>query len=360
MLKQITLTNFLSFRDKTIIDLSVLNKNILKQNYNKNILKGLLLVGGNSSGKTNIFRALKLLIDAIYKKVTIPLKEYLCVFNTKSFYELEYDFLIGSESYNYLIRVNEKNEILKETLSKGSDIILSRAKNTASINNEPTEEDLPLGELYLRKIVKDPSLKKDLNAPKFLAFLNNIVLVSARKDTITSYSGNPLELKEYLRIKGVKPINDFLSANNIDLQIIYSDEGIFIKKTVNAKPVSLKYESTGVQALLRLLVLFFNAFANNSILIIDEFSSNFHNQLEELLIEYFFNQASSAQLLLTSHSTNILKMHLFKMEQIYSVYLTGAGSQVYRFSNYPIRESQNLEKVYLSGALNGISNLDKK
>ncbi len=53
--------------------------------------------------------------------------------------------------------------------------------------------------------------------------------------------------------------------------------------------------------------------------IVDEFSSAFHNELEELIIHYFMRNAKNAQMFFVSHSTNLLKNTLLRPDQIYTV-----------------------------------------
>jgi AAA15 family ATPase/GTPase len=79
-----------------------------------------------------------------------------------------------------------------------------------------------------------------------------------------------------------------------------------------------------------------------------------HNKLEELLIKYFFKESKRSQLLLVSHSTNLLKFSILRLDQIYIVDMDEEGSKLKRLSNENIRISQNLEKMYLSGMFGGV------
>lgn len=92
-------------------------------------------------------------------------------------------------------------------------------------------------------------------------------------------------------------------------------------------------------------------------LLIDEFSSGFHNDLETLLIRYFMEKSQNAQMIFVSHSTNILSNSLLRPDQEYSVeFLTGTGSAVKRFSSEQPRSAQNIEKMYASGVFGGLPN----
>ena len=88
-------------------------------------------------------------------------------------------------------------------------------------------------------------------------------------------------------------------------------------------------------------------------LIIDEFSSAFHNELERLLIKYFMNKSKNSQVFIVSHSTNLLSNSIFRPDQEYSVDFFENGSVINRFSNDKPREAQNIEKMYNSGCFGG-------
>ena len=63
-------------------------------------------------------------------------------------------------------------------------------------------------------------------------------------------------------------------------------------------------------------------------LLLDEFSSGFHNNLEELLVRYFMKNAGESQFIFVSHSTNLLSNSLLRPDQIYSVDFDKGGSVV--------------------------------
>ena len=107
-----------------------------------------------------------------------------------------------------------------------------------------------------------------------------------------------------------------------------------------------------------MLPSFFHIVKNSGMLIIDEFSSAFHNFLEEKLVKYFMQNSKESQIFIVSHSTNLLTNTILRPDQIYTVdYIQGKGSKINRVSDSKPREAQNLEKMYLSGVFNGIPNI---
>lgn len=120
------------------------------------------------------------------------------------------------------------------------------------------------------------------------------------------------------------------------------------------------FESTGNRTFMELLPSFLYAINNECMIIIDEFSSGFHNELEECIIKFFFHYSKNSQLFFTSHSTNILNNTLLRPDQIYSVYFDGAnGTKIKRFSEEMPRENQNTEKMYLNGVFDGMPRYNK-
>ena len=143
---------------------------------------------------------------------------------------------------------------------------------------------------------------------------------------------------------------------------IFEDDTLYcnIEKNIIKYPIPFAMESLGTKNLLNMLPSFFYAIENSSMLIIDEFSSAFHNELEELLIKYFFENSNNSQLFIVSHSTNIIKNHIYRPEQIYVTELNSLkGTKVKQVSDSNPRLSQNLERLYLGGTFGGIPRYDK-
>lgn len=82
MLKSYEINNFKSFKNETKIDFEKTNYQILSDTNTKNdILKGMMFVGANASGKSNSIIAIKLLLDCLLGKNNITLDSYICLFS---------------------------------------------------------------------------------------------------------------------------------------------------------------------------------------------------------------------------------------------------------------------------------------
>ena len=120
-------------------------------------------------------------------------------------------------------------------------------------------------------------------------------------------------------------------------------------------------ESEGNQTLVEVLPQILQAVKKNCMVIIDEFSSAFHNLLEEKIIKYFMENSNRSQIFIVSHSTNLLSNTLLRPDQIYTVdYVANKGSKINRVSDSKPREAQNLEKMYLGGMFKGLPMYDEE
>ena len=136
-----------------------------------------------------------------------------------------------------------------------------------------------------------------------------------------------------------------------------TDKTIFFKRNGIDVPIPFAEESLGNQNLLQILPAFLGVVEHGGMLLVDELSSGFHNDLEALLIRYFMEKSDNAQMIFVSHSTNILSNSLLRPDQEYSVeFAEGMGSTVKRFSSEQPRSAQNIEKMYVSGVFGGLPN----
>lgn len=116
-------------------------------------------------------------------------------------------------------------------------------------------------------------------------------------------------------------------------------------------------ESLGNQNLLRILPAFLTVVKSGGMLLIDEFSSGFHNELENLLVRYFMEKSGHAQMLFVSHSTNLLSNSILRPDQEYSVEFqnkTGVLSDGFHPSSHVLHRTSRkcMSAAFLAGFLN--------
>lgn len=376
MLKKYCVENFKSFKNKTIVDLERTNYKVLDEtNVDGDMLKGALFVGANASGKSNIVLAIKLLLDLLFGKTDVNLEWYPCLFSNNNKLKLEYYFNIESTNIEYYIDYQRKDKLFVEELFVDGKKILSRLGSTAqtTITEKTDYDDVPYTTLMLRDIWFNTKFRGNPVLQQWFEFLSNSIYFDLLSQKGITYRENNISLKKYLDEFGVDGINQFFKEYGFEQTIEYSkksdgdgitvnsDENmVFFKRTGINAPIPFPMESLGNRTLLAMLPAFFHVLNKGGILILDEFSSGFHNDLEKLIVKFFMKTAKNAQILLVSHSTNLLTTSLFRPDQLYAVNFNNESSNIVRFSVEQPRVGQNLEKMYLGGVFSGLPNFKEE
>lgn len=381
MITRVTLENFKSFREKTVIDFTKTNYSILPQNVaNNGVLKGCVFVGANASGKSNILLSIKLLLDLLFLERSINSGMYLCMFGQSTKYSIEYEFKIQDHCIRYSFSVEEKKSLITERLQLDDSVLMERMGLSAQSHiADPSgimydSDDVGKDTLFLRTLYFNTKFASNDVLSNWMEYLKGSIYINMFDKKAISYGRADISLTSYLEQLGCDSINDFFNSYNFQQRIEYShssqggnfrivsgddesDKMIFFKREGINVPIPFTEESLGNQNLLRILPPFLSVIKNGGMLLIDEFSSGFHNDLEALLIRYFMEKSQNAQMIFVSHSTNILSNSLLRPDQEYSVeFVDGTGSMVKRFSSEQPRSAQNIEKMYASGVFGGLPN----
>lgn len=379
MLTEIRLNNFKSFKNTVTIDLTKTNYSILPQNVaEKGVLKGCIFVGANASGKSTIILAVKLLLDFLFSERNINSGIFLCMFGDSQEYSISYEFLINGETIKYSFEVDTVKALISEKLFVDGKLMLERmglsAKSfiakASGVNYDET--DVGRDTLFLRTLYFNTKFTSNPTLKAWMDYLKKSVYINMFDKTIVSYGNTEVSLTRYLDKSGCRSINSFFDEYNFEQTIEYehsskggryqvvigddeNEKAVFFKRKGIEVPIPFAEESLGNQNLLRILPSILSVAQNGGMLLIDEFSSGFHNELESLLVRYFMEKANEAQMLFVSHSTNLLSNSILRPDQEYSVeFRRGEGSFVKRFSSEQPRSAQNIEKMYVSGVFGGL------
>lgn len=379
MLTKITLDNFKSFKNKTTIDLTKTNYTILPQNVAEGgVLKGCIFVGANASGKSTVILGVKLLLDFLFSERNLNSGIFLCMFGDSPRYSLSYEFLIEKKTVKYSFEVDAGKNMISEKLWLDDALMLERMGLSAKsyiaeaggVNYDET--DVGKDTLFLRTLYFNTKFASNPVLSAWMDYLKNSIYINMFAKTIISYGKAEVSVARYLDKSGCESINRFFDEYNFEQNIEYehsskggrvrlvvgdddSEKGIFFKRKGIEVPIPFAEESLGNQNLLRILPAFLNVIQNGGMLLIDEFSSGFHNELENLMVRYFMEKADRAQMLFVSHSTNLLSNSILRPDQEYSVeFRNENGSSVKRFSSEQPRSAQNIEKMYVSGVFGGL------
>lgn len=123
-------------------------------------------------------------------------------------------------------------------------------------------------------------------------------------------------------------------------------------------PINLDSESAGTRTLLTLLGSILDKLEDGGTLIIDELDSTLHPLLSRQLLKLFSSPSTNpgkAQLIFSTHDTNLLAGRLLRRDQIFLTEKDNAGAtQIYSLSEIKVRSSENMEAGYLSGRYGAI------
>ena len=373
MLEKIRFRNFRSFAEETLIDFTPSRIEYLSnENVYDGALKGIAFYGSNASGKTNALLAITLLLDLLFKN-GISLETSFTLFNNEPKMWFEYSFRFDGEGLIYAIELDKKKGITKETLEQDGKLLLNRTLTSAKsyITENQDYDDIDPNSLFIRSIYFNtrfagrPLLSKWINYLKGSIYWNP-VLFATPIIIFDPRNASDTMLESYLESHGTNSINAFLKEYSFPFTIEYESKNNNPIASVTNFSMRLKIsrkgmptipffmESFGSKVLLTFLPSYLTVIEKGGILAIDEFSSGLHNDLEELLVQHFYRHSKRAQLVFVSHSTNLLKTSLLRPDQVYSVEFDEKGSYLCKFSEHGIRESQNMEKMYLAGAFGGI------
>ncbi len=385
MLKTVRIKNYKSIRDEVIIDFSATKYSMLRdENVYNSVVKGALFAGGNATGKTNFIFSISILLDLLFTNIQIDMPQF-CLFSEEKEMLLEYTFTFDKDEIVYSLNFDRNGVVTVERLYLNNAILLDRIglNATTELTEARIYDNTTIDEktLFLKNIYFNTKFTAFPVLQKWFEYMSNSVYFNVERKQVFPFitnvvafnTNNKVNIREYLEKYGVDEINRFFNEFGFNQQIEYSSaqslskfttmqvagaKEIFFKRNDLNISMPITLESLGNKTLLDMLPGFLQVIKNGGMFIVDEFSSAFHNELEELIVRYFMKNSDASQMFFVSHSTNLMKTTLLRPDQIYAVeFSDDRGSKIKRFSSESPRESQNLEKMYLSGIFGGLPHL---
>ena len=122
--------------------------------------------------------------------------------------------------------------------------------------------------------------------------------------------------------------------------------------------LSLDDESAGTRRLLTTLPGIFKSLETGGILVLDEVDASLHTLAADLVMALFAHKETNplgAQILATTHDTNLLDSEHLRRDQVWFAEKSREGkTQVYPLSDFKPRKSESMEKGYLQGRYGAI------
>ncbi len=118
-------------------------------------------------------------------------------------------------------------------------------------------------------------------------------------------------------------------------------------------------ESAGTNRFIAWIGVWIDVLKTGKVLLIDELGNSMHTLLSKHLISEFHSKnVNNAQLIFTTHDTNLMNPELFRRDQIWIVDRDKLGnSKLYPLSDYNIKKGKILENSYLQGVYGGIPHI---
>ncbi len=120
----------------------------------------------------------------------------------------------------------------------------------------------------------------------------------------------------------------------------------------------MREESEGTRRLLRLLGPIFKALDTGSLIIVDELDASLHTKACEALVRQFTSKQTNpkgAQLVATTHDTNLLGGNYLRRDQIWFARKDSEGAtMIYPLTDVKVRKGDNLERGYLEGRFGAV------
>jgi len=419
MISKFTVSNFLSFKEINSISFEAAalkdpNERIYQSPSTEDsvkLLKSISIYGSNASGKSNFLKAFSFMkywvinsFNDSNKLQEIPIQPFLLQEEFNKMTSLfEVVFYVENLKYRYGFKLT-KDLIDEEWLyyseskkreqhyfvRKGQEIAFNKAwKRNINIKLEPIIPYVKERVLFISVLAQ---FNVDIGNITIKWFHKNLIGFDFSSDYFINKAASLLSDPEYsiamheliklahLGFTSIVPkiigefkdrgiykddFINFVLSEKVNDYNIQTGHGVFNEKNklVNNIIFDLKKnESSGTQKFFALAGTLLSAIKNKDIVWADELDSKFHPLLFETIIKFFnsnkFNHIG-AQLVFTTHSTQLLKEKILRRDQIFTIDKNEFGESLIKGINTSnVRIDASHEKDYLSGKYGGVQKLD--
>lgn len=127
--------------------------------------------------------------------------------------------------------------------------------------------------------------------------------------------------------------------------------------------LELADESDGTRRLMALAPGIERVLSQGGVLLVDELDRELHPLLAEFVISKFQSPETNpghAQLIFTTHDTELLNMEIIRKDQVYFVDKDrhSGVSELFNLTEFPVRTNDNIRKAYLAGKYGAVPEVD--
>ena len=368
MLAKIEITNFKSFNDNFIFDLSETSSfNFNPECIKNKIVNKAIIYGQNGCGKSNLGFAIFDLISHLTDRET-ELKYYKNYLNANSnekvaTFKFTFKFDDNLVEYSY---TKHNYEILRREhlLINGKDFILidrekssifeTSAKGAENLNKDVGDSNISI----VSYISKNTVLSNDKNNSifkQFKQFVNEMLYFRSLDDKcyMGLEQGTHLIDNDIIEHNNLKDFEIFLNQAGIECQLISKSKNekyeIFFKFK-NREIDFFEIASSGTKSLALFYFWYQRLKEDNkvSFMFIDEFDAFYHHALSRVVIERL-REVTNTQVIVTTHNTSIISNDLLRPDCYFLMYPDKIKSLA-RSTQKELREAHNIEKMYRAGS----------
>lgn len=395
MLVNFTFKNFRSFKNEMTLSMEAASIQELSDAVVKSCGEALLPVavmyGANSSGKSNVLKALKAMRDVLLNSVKLNPKEKLeadpfslDLTSTTEPTSFEIQFTLNDSKYRYgfdytataiiaewLYEKRHGEREFELFLRSGDEFKISKTRFAEGLGKQ---ESTPGNRLFV-------SLVAQLNgkvSQSILDWFSNIEYMSGMDGK--GYAGRTLR-KLFYHEEGNDEIMNFLfqthlGFNDIQVNMNSDDDNSVDSKTIHSiydnegniigqkEFPTDKMESEGTKKMIEIAAPIVDAIRLGQILIVDELDAKLHPFLTRKIIGMFMDKTlnkKGAQLIFATHDTNLLNIQFLRRDQIWFTEKDKSEStDLYSLvefrdvSGNKVRNDRNIEKDYIDGRYGAI------
>ena len=393
MLIQFSVENYLSIKDKVVLSLLASkdkeHPDFLINHDNKNCLKSAVIYGANASGKSNVLNAFWFMVDYVLtshnQQLHMPIGRTAFKFDdftaakpssfevifTVDAIRYAYGFSVtdtlvvdeylyyypngrqaiiferkNTKEYKFTVDVEEQN-MLKERTSANK-LYLSVASNWSYSKVIPVLEWFASCQILTKRSIADAY---GLNARNLRDEEYRSVIAGMLQ--VADFGIKALEIRDFQGLGSLMP--DKRSYNNIETVHTVVDEN-GKEKFYN---LNMTEESDGTNSYFKVVGIVRKALDKGTLLVADEIDAHLHPLLTKHLIS-LFNSAEfnphGAQLVFTSHNTNLLDLDSMRRDQIWFTEKNEntAATDLFSLDDFSVRKDTKIERGYLIGRYGAI------
>lgn len=378
--------------------------NVFEINHKLNLLKSAAIYGANSSGKSNLIAAINFMKWFVLNSSketqvseAIDIEAFRLSTETEkepSFFEIV--FLLEGKTFRYGFEVNAR-EVVSEWLFQADDseekMLFERNSDNYILDDFPEGQGISdktrSNALFLSVVAQfngKISGKILLWFSKILQLISGLQDRQYRKETLESFENDRHrhDIIEFIKkldlgIADIQITNQpaFIISNNKAFyarsyggSLYLNSESKPTVKTIHPKydadgkqtAIELfdieKHESEGTNKLFALAGILLDTLRIGKILLIDELDARLHPLITRELI-YLFNSnvtnPHNAQLIFTTHDTNLLSSKTFRKDQVWFTEKDNKGAtDLYSLVEYKVGKNASFERDYIIGKYGAI------